>query len=306
MADFKGVECPICKSKFAENDDIVVCPSCGAPYHRDCYKAEGRCIFEDKHKNNESWKCENKSEYKICENCNKENPKEAKMCEECGFPFNLNINFDFSEKTNNKAKTNPHEKSNTNFPQGNIFSFMIDKFGGVDKDEKFDDITTEELADYVGNSTRYYIPEFKRIKDINRSRFNFSAFIFSSYWFFYRKQYKWGILAAMLLTLFSLYDIICNLAYIINPSYQVTKTGIIISYVCYFLYIISKIIISIFANKLYYRHCLKKIKKIKLSSSTVDEYKTNLKTKGNVSLIAASAVALLSVLLTYLAMYFLS
>ena len=38
-------KCPICSEKFKADDDIVVCPKCGAPYHRSCYEKEGRCIF---------------------------------------------------------------------------------------------------------------------------------------------------------------------------------------------------------------------------------------------------------------------
>ena len=29
MADYKGNTCPVCKQKFKEADDIVVCPDCG-------------------------------------------------------------------------------------------------------------------------------------------------------------------------------------------------------------------------------------------------------------------------------------
>ena len=29
MADYKGNTCPVCKQKFKESDDIVVCPDCG-------------------------------------------------------------------------------------------------------------------------------------------------------------------------------------------------------------------------------------------------------------------------------------
>ena len=36
MIDYTGLECPICGEKFTAQDDIVVCPECGAPHHRDC------------------------------------------------------------------------------------------------------------------------------------------------------------------------------------------------------------------------------------------------------------------------------
>ena len=42
MADYKGNTCPVCKQKFKEADDIVVCPDCGTPYHANAGK--GRCL----------------------------------------------------------------------------------------------------------------------------------------------------------------------------------------------------------------------------------------------------------------------
>ena len=31
MANYTGVKCPVCNKRFTEDDDIVVCPVCGAP-----------------------------------------------------------------------------------------------------------------------------------------------------------------------------------------------------------------------------------------------------------------------------------
>lgn len=35
--DYRGQHCPICGKEFCDGDDIVVCPECGTPYHRECY-----------------------------------------------------------------------------------------------------------------------------------------------------------------------------------------------------------------------------------------------------------------------------
>ncbi len=42
--DYTGKKCPICSEKFKADDDIVVCPKCGAPYHRSCYE-KGRKMY---------------------------------------------------------------------------------------------------------------------------------------------------------------------------------------------------------------------------------------------------------------------
>ena len=49
--DYTGLKCPVCGKPFTSDDDIVVCPECGAPYHRACYQQAGHCIFQEKHWN---------------------------------------------------------------------------------------------------------------------------------------------------------------------------------------------------------------------------------------------------------------
>ncbi|MBQ8623790.1 MAG: zinc ribbon domain-containing protein [Oscillospiraceae bacterium] len=51
-----GQQCASCRAPFNKNDDIVVCPDCGTPYHRDCYKNEGKCINTLLHETGEEWK----------------------------------------------------------------------------------------------------------------------------------------------------------------------------------------------------------------------------------------------------------
>ena len=34
MSNYLGSKCIMCGQEFKENDDIVVCPDCGTPYHR--------------------------------------------------------------------------------------------------------------------------------------------------------------------------------------------------------------------------------------------------------------------------------
>lgn len=53
--NYIGIKCPVCHRPFEAGDDIVVCPICGAPYHRHCYEQAGKCLFEEKHAAGESW-----------------------------------------------------------------------------------------------------------------------------------------------------------------------------------------------------------------------------------------------------------
>ncbi|MBO5103830.1 MAG: hypothetical protein J6B74_02035 [Ruminococcus sp.] len=41
--NFVGEKCVFCGEVFKDGDDVVVCPECGSPHHRECYKKENRC-----------------------------------------------------------------------------------------------------------------------------------------------------------------------------------------------------------------------------------------------------------------------
>ena len=49
MIDYKHSSCQYCKKKFEPSDNIVVCPECGAPYHKECVEKSGKCVYADKH-----------------------------------------------------------------------------------------------------------------------------------------------------------------------------------------------------------------------------------------------------------------
>ena len=41
--------CQVCQKEFQKGDDIVVCPECGTPVHRECWKQLGHCVNEYRH-----------------------------------------------------------------------------------------------------------------------------------------------------------------------------------------------------------------------------------------------------------------
>ena len=50
---YTNYKCPVCNNQFTEDDDVVVCPECGTPHHRECYIQNGNCANADKHGTNE-------------------------------------------------------------------------------------------------------------------------------------------------------------------------------------------------------------------------------------------------------------
>lgn len=49
MALYKNTKCPVCNELFNDGDDIVTCPVCGTPHHRECYKSINHCANESLH-----------------------------------------------------------------------------------------------------------------------------------------------------------------------------------------------------------------------------------------------------------------
>ena len=43
----EGVSCVRCHAYLFPEDDIVYCPVCGAPHHRECYNQLGHCALEE-------------------------------------------------------------------------------------------------------------------------------------------------------------------------------------------------------------------------------------------------------------------
>lgn len=55
MLYYEGLSCPVCKTPFAAGDDMVVCPQCGLPHHRECWLKENRCAMADAHGTEQQW-----------------------------------------------------------------------------------------------------------------------------------------------------------------------------------------------------------------------------------------------------------
>jgi len=87
--DYFGYKCQVCDNEFVKGDDIVVCPECGTPHHRECYNSLGHCVNESKHskeydyikdietQKEESANTDVDSELIICKVCGAKNPSDS-------------------------------------------------------------------------------------------------------------------------------------------------------------------------------------------------------------------------------------
>jgi len=212
MANYVGVKCPVCDKKFAESDDIVVCPSCGAPHHRECYQKVGACAFDKEHINGKEWQPPAEDAQRSghahvhtrpCPQCGTQNPEDHIFCNVCGTQL-LN------------ASQPPRQPQQ---PQGWGFGTFMEMntrnmaYGGLAPDETIDGEKVRDIALYVGENTAYYLPRFKLIcKAAGRTiSTNVGAFFFNFIYYFYRKMYLMGFLLLSLWLLTLIPHILCGI-----------------------------------------------------------------------------------------------
>ena len=236
--NYYNQRCPHCKKVFTKDDDIVVCPVCGTPQHRECYEKENRCVnahmhlqgyvwnpeednsstTEEKHsswqnhyyyhpdENSENYSehfagtdsSQDKPDFIICRNCGTRNDSDAIFCKHCSASL--------SQKDSNDKDS---EFKNSVYNQDSKFGFGSDNINGIplnflfytinDDDKIAENVTILDADKYIQRNTTLYNLIFRRIYLKNRSRFNFAAFLFSGGWFLYRKQYFLGTILTLIM-----------------------------------------------------------------------------------------------------------
>lgn len=323
MFDYTGVKCPVCGNPFTENDDVVVCPQCGAPYHRHCYNEKGECIFTELHEKGETWQppvekttsnASSEIKDKECPNCGVLNTHSSVFCAQCGSPLDPEQanNNPYSNTVNNSGAVPP--QNFTGFYGGMPFGMEFDMMGGVNPAENMtEDITYGEASKLVQNNTPYYMRVFKRISLLGKSKFNFSAFVFSGGWLLHRKLYKPGIIVSVLMfllymayqftTAFVSYPIMTKYMAELNiglDQYTLTNeqamqlaeliaqdpndTLLMMLPMLFWLALLAVMItVGFVGNRLYYNHCVKLIRKNRSTAGSNQEYEKLTGLKGGVN-----------------------
>ena len=73
--DNEGLSCVYCKAYLLSDDDVVYCPVCGAPHHRECYESLGHCALEELHGTDRQYSREAVREAKEAKEKESKNPE---------------------------------------------------------------------------------------------------------------------------------------------------------------------------------------------------------------------------------------
>ena len=317
MSNYTGSPCPVCSKPFSEQDDIVVCPQCGTPYHRACYAQQGSCIFTDKHESGHTWQPESQAAEKHCPRCGAKNSSESLFCSNCG------QSLEYNSHAHGQAPADSEQAHQR--PPATPFPF--DPMGGVNPNDHIEGIPASELAKFVQTNTPYYMGRFFNLSSFGRNRFHFAAFLFGGGWFLDRKQYLPGILltvfqlaasvAASLLQMYYTIPIMDELLPNITPATRYywgflqawdaliakspgTLILVMLPTVLFLLQFAQRIFCGVCANRLYLRHCVKKIGQTKAQATNPTEYDTLLSQQGGVNTPLAFSLMICYVIINFI------
>ncbi len=195
--NYLNEKCPVCEKQFTQADDIVVCPVCGTPCHRECYESLGKCKNEALHSQGFEWTpshtnepvraANNGHEIVFCPNCGRENPASEPVCLNCG-----------ERLYNNPNGAGERSAMPPNMQPGGFADYVI----RISPDDTIDGNKVSDVAEYVQLNANRYIPKFYKMEKLGKKiSFNWASFFFSPYWFFFRKMHVIGfaIMLVMLL-----------------------------------------------------------------------------------------------------------
>lgn len=252
--DYKGEKCPICQAYLFDEDDVVHCPVCGAPHHRDCYNTVGNCGLEHLHGTEKQYK---KTESEPVNETRKQTYDTVK-CRMCGEEYNKKYN------TCPKCSA-PNVQNMTGFAH---FDFL----GGIPADMDIGEgVTADEAKRFVNANTPRYIPKFAAMKAGKKASWNWLAFLFPSVWFLARKMYLYGIIVAVLSIAATMLQFPFLIAVENLGAIEIGLPALISSFGAVILDLIIRVVSAVMGDYLYRGYTISGVKYIRAESEDADK-----------------------------------
>ncbi len=303
MGKYTSSQCIICQNAFREEDDIVVCPDCGTPYHRSCWASQGKCINTSLHAVGGSWSSIQQEQRMrlggtVCPHCRHVNLPDAKVCESCNGSLSA------------PSREEDPQSARIPLPGGNAYFENTDPCCGLSPDEKLEGERLGDVASYVQSNTLYYVPLFRRFRDTSRRiSLNLSCVLFPHLYFAYRKMWLMALLSCLVLLICSLPTTLLGmLTTLTTPEFIENLTQIygaesvsmfdgllaflqahqaVIESLNVPLYLVSlamRLIFCLFGNYLYFRFVLKRVGHIRQHAPNDQVRRTLMRVEGGTSI----------------------
>lgn len=316
--NYHGAPCPICGQTFAPGDDVVVCPDCGTPYHRSCYKTVGHCVMEELHANGGEWVNPaqpkaapvQQETVRACPYCNFPNRAESARCEHCGYPLQKEQE-EMQKDPSYAPQPDPYGQRSRIEQEEDPYEAA---FGHIDPNSHIQNVSVKDILSFTQRNAAYFARLFKLLaSDMGAVVFNWSALLFGPFYFLYRKMYHQGV--KLLLMELASYLPSFALAYhlmpqaLANPSLMETMAfdtsglGMILtvanitSYIPFLIHAYC----GFAANKRYFQHSMDTLQQLNLQcSGDRSQLEQQILRRGGVSTMAV-ILAVIGILVAFLA-----
>ena len=292
--DYTNKLCSKCGKPFRPEDDVVVCPECGSPYHRACWEEAGGCINTALHQSGGSWQAQQDAQNqqrKECPRCHYQNLPDAAFCSGCGMPLQ------------------PTGTPESGEPQVEMAGVRIDPdqpLLGLNPEEDLGGATVAEMGDFVGSNQLYYLSLFTAMKRTGKKiSFNAMALLFPHIFFVNRKMWLWTLLSLMVQFVLGIpsalllmgqmegFSLIANLFHTNTMLFQLLVSG------CSLLDLAFSVFMCLYANYLYRQHAIRKITRLRARNYPLPQYREAIKRAGGTCLPLAIAFVLIWIMMQF-------
>ncbi len=191
MSLYDDIECPVCHKKFTDTDDVVICPECGTPHHRECYNAVGHCVNENLHKNGYVFDRE-----KELQKSKEDVPKveSEPNFSQSSSAYNVNNEYYSGKDEEQNTQYSDRRENQNPFSATDMINNDIRTLKYKNDIRKIDGESAYEAATVVGTNVDRFMNKFFKFQSGKKVSWNWGAFFFGPYYFFWRKMYKPGAL----------------------------------------------------------------------------------------------------------------
>ena len=170
MPKYYGCPCEGCGEPLTLKDDIVVCPDCGAPYHRTCYEKLGRCIHSPAHAAGYEWHFPYQdAELRTCPSCGERTLRSEEICRCCGAALPPETEADEQLNDRKAAQDEQHggfdyERFYRQYEQQTMDPLHRNLQAAFGKDELIDGIPSSDWMTYIGTAAPAYLNDYSRMQ----------------------------------------------------------------------------------------------------------------------------------------------
>ena len=299
MPKYYGCPCEGCGKPLTLQEDIVVCPDCGAPYHRTCYEKLGHCVHSAAHAAGYEWKFPYQdTELRTCPSCGERTLRSENVCRCCGKP----LPPETAEQPNDRASASAAQDGS--FDYGEMYrDEMYRRFNekvadpvhrnvraAFGQEELIDGAPYQDWVDFIGSAAPVYLNDYSQMQ-LRHSKISlsFSALLFGPFYFFYRKAWKpaFGFLAAeLVLFIPTLIGMMQTTGSPLAAGISSTGALVILSQIMSALSFILMLVRGLYGKWFYRKSAAARIQRIRAEFPDPEQRRAVLCAQGGVSLAA--------------------